>query len=116
MGDFDIPASIEYSENLLVRKLTRRHDNNETILVIPVQKTTNSSKMIYVGHSLGCAVFFIAMIKHPELNDKIDLMIALAPSSSMAHFKSPLRFISRFHSYVEVRGADVPTTIRPLFH
>lgn len=54
------------------------------------------------------------MIKHPQLNDKIDLMIALAPSSSMAHFKSPLRFISRFHSYVEVRC--VPrATCRPMF-
>lgn len=26
------------------------------------------NKLIYVGHSLGTGVFFIAMIQHPELN------------------------------------------------
>jgi lysosomal acid lipase/cholesteryl ester hydrolase len=29
----------------------------------------------YIGHSLGCGVFFIAMVKHPELNSKIDIMV-----------------------------------------
>jgi hypothetical protein len=24
---------------------------------------------------LGCGVFFIAMVKHPELNAKIDIMV-----------------------------------------
>jgi pimeloyl-ACP methyl ester carboxylesterase len=33
--------------------------------------------LTYIGHSLGCGVFFIAMVLHPELNAKIDLMVGL---------------------------------------
>jgi lysosomal acid lipase/cholesteryl ester hydrolase len=51
MGNYDIPASINY-----------------------ILSVTKQPKIVYIGHSLGSAVFFIAMIKHPELNDKIDTM------------------------------------------
>ena len=40
---------------------------------------------------MGTTMFFIAMIRHPELNDKIDTMIALAPVASMAHLTSPVK-------------------------
>jgi lysosomal acid lipase/cholesteryl ester hydrolase len=51
MGNYDIPANINY-----------------------ILSVTKQPKIIYIGHSLGSAIFFIAMIKHPELNDKIDVM------------------------------------------
>ena len=79
MGKYDIPAVIKY-----------------------VLKTTGRQKMIYIGHSLGCAMFFIAMIDHPKLNDKIELMIALAPASSMAYFKNYLRLFSPFVDQIAV--------------
>lgn len=39
---------------------------------------------------MGCTMFFICMSLHPELNDKIDVMIALAPAVSMAKSTAPL--------------------------
>ena len=52
MGNFDIPAVINY-----------------------ILEKTNRPSLIYVGHSMGGAMFFIAMLKHPELNDKIEMMV-----------------------------------------
>jgi lysosomal acid lipase/cholesteryl ester hydrolase len=52
IGNYDLPAVINY------------------ILI-----TTGQSKLSYIGHSLGCGTFFIAMVKHPELNSKIDIMV-----------------------------------------
>ena len=80
MGNYDVPAVIKY-----------------------ILKTTGQQKLIYIGHSLGCAMFFIAMVDHPELNDKIELMIALAPASSMAYFKNYLRLFSPFVDQIAVR-------------
>jgi len=52
IGIYDLPAVINY-----------------------ILKETGQSKLSYIGHSLGCGSFFIAMVKHPELNDKIDIMV-----------------------------------------
>nr|CAH0107045.1 unnamed protein product [Daphnia galeata] len=42
------------------------------------------------------------MVKHPELNEKIEIMIALAPLSSFAHFTTGLfRFLSPFTNRIE---------------
>ncbi len=54
IGNYDLPAIINY-----------------------ILKETGQPKMSYIGHSLGCATFFIAMLKHPELNDKIDTMVGI---------------------------------------
>lgn len=89
MGYYDMPAMINY-----------------------ILKTTNREKLIYVGHSLGGGAFFMSMIGiyhhfwlyyiiqvfnfsfynsvHPELNSKIEMMIALAPAVSVVHLRSPL--------------------------
>ncbi|XP_046448187.1 gastric triacylglycerol lipase-like [Daphnia pulex] len=79
IGNYDLPAIINY-----------------------ILKETGQPKMSYIGHSLGCATFFIAMLKHPELNDKIDTMVALAPVSSFAHFTSPIfRLLAPFGKTLE---------------
>ena len=80
MGKYDIPANINY-----------------------VLAKNGQSKLIYMGHSLGSATFFIAMIKHPELKDKIDVMIALSPSSSFFRFASYLRFFFPFIDKIQVK-------------
>jgi lysosomal acid lipase/cholesteryl ester hydrolase len=67
-GEYDVPANINYILNV-----------------------TSQSKLTFIGHSMGTTMFFIAMIRHPELNDKIDTMIALAPVASMAHLTSPVK-------------------------
>ncbi|XP_057376936.1 gastric triacylglycerol lipase-like [Daphnia carinata] len=67
IGNFDIPAIINY-----------------------ILSVTGLPTISYTGHSLGCGVFFIAMVRHPELNAKIDQMHALAPLSSFAHFTTDI--------------------------
>ncbi|XP_032786259.2 lipase member K isoform X1 [Daphnia magna] len=67
MGNYDIPAVINF-----------------------VLAKTGSQKISYIGHSMGCTMFFICMSLHPELNEKIDVMIALAPAVSMAESTAPL--------------------------
>ena len=71
IGYFDIPACIDY-----------------------VLGSTGWDKLVYVGHSLGTGLFFIAMIEHPHLNAKIYRMFALAPISSKNNLRSPFRLIS----------------------
>jgi len=72
VGNYDMPAAIEY-----------------------VLKTTGQPKLISICHSLGCAYFSIAMINRPELNEKIELHIALAPVASCAYsMLNNLRIVS----------------------
>jgi len=68
MGKYDIPAVINYILN-----------------------KTGENSLSYVGHSMGCAVLFIAMTYHPELNSKIDVMFALAPGAANGHAKTDIR-------------------------
>ena len=79
MGLYDIPAVLDY-----------------------VLAETKQPKLSYVGHSMGCAIFFVAMIKYPEMNDKIDVMMALAPAASLAHMKSPIRYVAPYATIIEV--------------
>lgn len=64
MGDYDIPAIIEY-----------------------ILEITGQTKLISVTHSLGAAWLFIAAINHPELNDKIEMAITLAPFASSVYYR-----------------------------
>ena len=64
---------------------------------------TSHTKMTYVGHSMGTTMFFIAMTRHPELNDKIDTMIALAPVASMAHLASPVKAFAPHVRLIQVQ-------------
>ena len=80
LGKYDIPANINY-----------------------ILATNGQSKLVYVGHSLGSASFFIAMIKHPELKDKIDMMIALSPSSTFMNFNNYLQYFFPFSKKIQVK-------------
>jgi len=73
MGRYDISANIEY-----------------------ILKTTGEEKIAYVGHSLGCTLFYIAMIEHPHLNDKIEIMFSLAPTTSVANLSNFLVIMAPF--------------------
>ena len=79
MGKYDIPAVINY-----------------------VLTKTGRSTMSYIGHSMGCAMFFVSMIEHPELNAKIDVMIALAPAASLAESKTIIRYQAPFVNQIVV--------------
>lgn len=79
MGDYDIPAIINY-----------------------ILKTTGQPKLIFVGYSLGPAWFFIAMINHPYLNDKVEMMFALGPVASSHYFTNLLPIVSEDIKLIEV--------------
>ena len=72
MGTKDLPAAMKY-----------------------ILRETKQQKLSYVGYSLGCTIFFIAMIEHPELNDSVEAMFALAPASNLANIGGLLGFLGR---------------------
>ena len=45
---------------------------------------------------MGCAMFFVCMSLRPELNAKIDIMIGLAPASSVAESMTGLHLQAPF--------------------
>ena len=63
MGNYDIPAAIEY-----------------------ILKATGQPKLSYIGHSLGAAWFLIAVLNHPEIGNNIEMMIGLAPFASSVYY------------------------------
>lgn len=52
MGRYDIPAELNY-----------------------VLAKTSRDGLVYIGHSMGTTMFWVAMETRPELNDKIELMV-----------------------------------------
>ena len=70
MDDFawhDIPDSIQY-----------------------ILDTTKASTVSYIGFSQGTAQAFAALSIHPQLNEKINVFIALAPAMSPAGLAAPI--------------------------
>lgn len=84
MGLYDVPANIDY-----------------------ILDATHRSKLIYIGHSMGATMFYIATASRPELNDKIDLMIGLAPVASMAHFSSPVKALASHVDAIQVSDGQI---------
>ena len=68
-----------------------------------VRWITGQQKMTFVGHSLGATIFFIAMIRRPELNARIDRMFALGPTTSRRYSRSFLRHLTPFFPQIQVR-------------
>lgn len=68
MGDYDIPAVIEY-----------------------VLQQTGYPKLAYIGHSVGTTQLFYAMVKNNDyFKERISVFVALAPSLEMSHMTSPI--------------------------
>lgn len=80
MGLYDMPASLNY-----------------------VLKVTRQKKLSFVGYSIGCTMFFVAMITHPELNERVDVMFAFAPTSTLADFRvTPVRTFLPLWNFLHV--------------
>jgi pimeloyl-ACP methyl ester carboxylesterase len=67
MAEYDIPAFID-----------------------AILAKTGYDRISYVGHSQGCTVLFAALLRHPELADKVEMFFALAPVIYIAHTNSPI--------------------------
>ncbi|XP_043269207.1 uncharacterized protein [Venturia canescens] len=80
MGCHDIPAMIDY-----------------------ILKEADQEQLIYVGHSQGTTGFFVMASEHPEYQNKIKAMFALAPVAYMTHMTSPFyQVIARFANNIEL--------------
>ena len=98
---FYLTVTLKWANQLIdLRKIVKRFDeigNYDIPAVISyVLAKTGRSTMSWIGHSMGSGTFFICMSLHPELNSKIDVMIALAPASSLAKSKTSIRFLAPF--------------------
>jgi lysosomal acid lipase/cholesteryl ester hydrolase len=70
MDDFawhDIPDSIQY-----------------------ILDITKAPRLSYIGFSQGTAQAFAALSIHPQLNEKVNVFIALAPAMSPAGLAAPI--------------------------
>lgn len=67
-----------------------------------ILQLTGQETLAYVGHSQGTLTFFIAMETNPDLNEKINMMFALAPVSTVAHMRSPIRLLAPYADSIEV--------------
>ncbi|KRT82468.1 hydrolase, partial [Oryctes borbonicus] len=66
IGTIDLPTMIDY-----------------------VLEKTGKQQLFYVGHSQGTTSFFVMGSERPEYNEKIKLMVALAPIAYMSHMTNP---------------------------
>lgn len=67
---------------------------------------TNSSQLIYIGHSQGTTMFYTLMSTKPEYNAKVKLHVGLAPVATLAHTRSAFRLLVPFAKQIQVRFAD----------
>lgn len=65
IGKFDLAAAIDY-----------------------VLQNTNHLQVHYIGHSQGTTTFFVLTSERPEYNDRVLLMVALAPPVFMTHIEN----------------------------
>lgn len=81
MGQMDIPASVNY-----------------------VLKVSQQDKLVFVCLSFGCTLFFIAASTHPSLNQQVDVVFALAPSTRVANMRQPVfdYYIVPFYEPIKV--------------
>jgi triacylglycerol esterase/lipase EstA (alpha/beta hydrolase family) len=81
MGLYDLPAKIDY-----------------------ILRVTKNEQLNYIGHSMGCAGFYIMMSKMPEYNSRIRQMQSLAPVVYGQGLRTPLKLLFPFlRNYQSVR-------------
>lgn len=83
IGYYDIPATIDY-----------------------ILETTGQEKIFYIGHSQGTTAFFAMTSERPEYNEKVRLMVALAPVVFMENMPSTTAdFLSNNEAFIKVYTA-----------
>uniref|UniRef100_A0AAR5P0H5 AB hydrolase-1 domain-containing protein n=1 Tax=Dendroctonus ponderosae TaxID=77166 RepID=A0AAR5P0H5_DENPD len=79
IGYYDLPATIDYILNI-----------------------TGKEKLHFIGHSQGTTTFFVMVAEKPEYNNKINVMVGLAPSVLLSHIREPtIRVIAPAYKYLQ---------------
>lgn len=73
MGVYDLPAMIDH-----------------------VLAVSNKRSLFYVGHSMGCTMFFVLTSSLPHYNSKISIMFGFGPAAFNSHIKNDLFSIAQF--------------------
>lgn len=68
---------------------------------------TGEKKLFYIGHSQGTTSFFVMGSTRPEYNDKIRLMVALAPVAYMKNIPNiAVKIIAQFSDSINVNKCN----------
>lgn len=70
MGKYDLPGAIDY-----------------------ILAQTKNTEIRYIGFSMGCSMFWIMMSLRPEYNEKVKVMIAMAPVVYISNMKGFPKFL-----------------------
>ena len=63
-------------------------------------------QVIYIGHSMGTTMFWVAMNEAKELmKRRVFQMIALGPVATVKHINSPIRLLAPFTKDFEVSNS-----------
>uniref|UniRef100_A0A6A7G7I7 Gastric triacylglycerol lipase-like n=2 Tax=Hirondellea gigas TaxID=1518452 RepID=A0A6A7G7I7_9CRUS len=80
---------------------------------------TRQPDLYYIGHSLGCVMFWGATNFYPSLSDKVRLMVAMAPAGYMEHSEGLMKKMALFarNNYrlleaLGIRELLVPNAVR----
>lgn len=66
---------------------------------------TKHKKLYYAGHSQGSVSFYVMMSEHPEYNEKVEVMLALAPVVHTKEIKSwAFNIPARLQGFLEVNA------------
>nr|XP_033339533.1 gastric triacylglycerol lipase-like [Megalopta genalis] len=79
LGICDLPATIDY-----------------------ILGRTKRERVFYIGHSQGTTQFWVMMSQRPEYNEKIALMVGLAPVSFTGNMRGPITKLAKL-TYMGVR-------------
>lgn len=86
IGKYDLPASIDY-----------------------ILDESNYTQVNYIGHSQGTTSFFVMMSERPEYNEKVSMMIALAPVAYVDNVDNEvLNLVLRNLNTIEVSFTCMP--------
>lgn len=69
-----------------------------------VSKVSGQQKLFLIGHSMGSLVAYILLALKPQYNDRVKLLVSLAPAAVFTHlFQGPFnKFMYRFGTQVVV--------------
>ncbi len=80
MGAYDLPAAFEF-----------------------VKAAAKVQKILYVGHSMGTTMFWVAANEHPKyIKETVEKMVAMGPVAKVAHIVSPIKYLSYLIDDIQV--------------
>jgi len=70
-------------------------------------KVSGKDNLSYIGHSQGTTMGFGGFSSIPELEDKINLFVALAPVANISHCKGAFRILADIYKEERVRAINL---------